>query len=224
MANATNTETDENPVTAAVRQIVKAPAAKATEPAEEAAAATEDEPAEEAEADDAAPFTKADGKPFTAKDHAALDTALKAARKDARDAKAETTRLTAAAGGKDVAVVLAEAETTAEAKWKPLMVRAAARGAFAEAGLTVPEGAGDSVFTRAVQLLDLTALTISDDGLVEGLAEQVEEIRGDFPGLFATADPAPRVKPPRLSAADKPPATKPKTAAELLAARLTGAA
>ncbi len=171
--------------------------------------------------DDTAPAVRDDGKPFTRKDHAALTEALGKARKDAREQKAEAARLTAAAGGKDVASVVAEADTRAMEKFKPLMVKAAARSAFTEAGLTLPAGRADEVFARVVKLLDSEALTITDDGLVEGLAEQVEAIRADFPDLFAGS--APR-RAPRIPAADRPGSTPPKTSAERLAASLIGAA
>lgn len=168
---------------------------------------------------DEAPAVRDDGKPFTRADHKALNTALKAARKEARDTAAELTRLRDTTGGKDAAQLVADAEQRASEKFKPLMVKAAARAAFTEAGLVLPAGRADEVYARAVRLLDADTLTITADGLVEGLAEQVEGIRADFPDLFAGA----ARRAPRISAADKPGgAVAPKTSAERLAAQLLG--
>ena len=180
---------------------------------EEKAAATSDadEPAKPE------PLLKDDGTPYTKADITGLQTALKAARKDAREYKAQLEELKAKGGDRPLDEVIAEAESNATAKWKPLMVRAAARAAFAEAGLALPEGRQEEAFQRAVRLLDEDALTISEDGLVEGLAEQVESIRKDFPDLFTTA------RRPRIQAADRPAGPKPApTAADRLAELLAG--
>jgi hypothetical protein len=160
------------------------------------------------EAPDDGPAVRDDGQPFTRKDHTALAEALKKARKEARDTAAELTKLKQ----------LADADTRAMEKFKPLMVKAAARSAFTEAGLSLPADRADEVFARAVKLLDTDALTITDDGTVDGLAEQVEAIRADFPDLFATTRKA-----PRIAAADrKTEPAPPKSAAEKLAASLMG--
>ncbi|HLU29973.1 MAG TPA: phage scaffolding protein [Glycomyces sp.] len=175
----------------------------------------EDKPVEKS--DEPEKLVKADGTPYTKADIDGLQTALKAARKDARELKAQLDELKAKGGDRPLDEVVAEAESSATAKWKPLMVRAAARAAFAEAGLALPEGRQEEAFQRAVRLLDEDALTISEDGLVEGLAEQVESIRKDFPDLFTTA------RRPRIQAADRPAGPKPApTAADRLAELLAG--
>lgn len=207
-----------DPLTAAVKEAGKAtpPEAPPAAPAPEKPAEKQDEaPAVE---EDPGPAIRDDGKPFTAKDHTALNEALKKARKEARDSAAELTRLKEATGGKDVSEALKDADTRAHAKFKPLMVKAAARAAFVEAGLTLPAGRIDEVFARAVKLLDLEALTITDDGLVEGLGQQIEGIRADFPDLFSNTRKA-----PRLQVADKPAgAAPPATSANRLAEALLG--
>lgn len=214
-----DTDTGNDTDTTLAEAVKEAGKVKKDPPAEAVEPAAEDAPAEDPPVDEAdVPAVREDGKPFTAKDHTALSEALKKARKDARDASAELAKVMEAAGGKDVSEALADADTRAMAKFKPLMVKAAARSAFTEAGLSLPANRADEVFARAVKLLDADALTITDDGLVEGLAEQVEAIRADFPDLFSTSRRAPRIQ-----AADrKTEPAAPKSAAERLAAGLMG--
>lgn len=180
-------------------------------------------PVEEAEGDDT-PAMREDGKPFTRKDLQSLQEALKKVRKEAREAKAEATRLAAASqDAKAGADAIAQAETAAAEKYKPLIIRAHARGVFAEAGLSLPEGRSDEVFARAVRLLDMDALTVGDDGVVEGLREQVEEIRADFPELFTTARNR-ATGAPKVQAAEKTPAPVKKSLDQMLVERLRGTA
>jgi hypothetical protein len=73
---------------------------------------------------------------------------------------------------------------------------------------------------RVFKLLDVDDLTIEDDGTVDGLAEQVEEIKGDFPELFAAVG---RSRAGRVDGADRGTGNgKPKTASEIQAAALLG--
>jgi hypothetical protein len=138
------------------------------------------------------PALREDGKPVTAADWAALREALTKARKDARTAKRTAKggsgTATGGAGSEEgapnVDEIRRESETAAEAKWKPTVVRTAARAAFAEAGL-VSGKSGDAAMKRAIRLLDLADLDVDEDGNVEGLEEQIDEIKADFPELFA---------------------------------------
>lgn len=230
MTDTRTTATDEDPLAAAVRQTAKAktpppadpaPSDEGTDTPDPTGDPADDDsaPAETAQ-DEPSPLVKDDGSPFTRADLDAIQTALRAARKDAKDAKKALADLQAKGGDRPLDEVVADAEQTAAAKWKPLMVRAAARAAFAEAGLSLPKGRADEALARAVRLLDEDTLTITDGGLVEGLTEQVEAIRADFPDLFTTA-----VRRPRVDAGDKPaPGKAPQSAADRLAARLLGAA
>jgi hypothetical protein len=164
-------------------------------------------------------LTKADGSPFERSDLDALNTALKAARRDAKDANTALAAIKAAGGDRDPAEVLAEATANTEAVWRPRLVRSAAKGALTAAGLALPEGREQEVMARAIRLLDEDALTITDDGDVEGLAEQIESLRADFPDLFAPPRRASRAVQP----ADRPgSAAPPKSTAELLAAQHLG--
>lgn len=145
-------------------------------------------------------------------------TALKKARRDARAAKRDKPADSTGGDAPDVDKAVAEATTAAEGKWKPLVVRAAARTAFVEAGLVLPKKNPDGAMARVLKLLDVDDLEIGDDGQVDGLREQVEEIRADFPELFATA----RSRTGRVDGADKPGDRngKPRSSAEAIAALL----
>jgi hypothetical protein len=192
-----------------------------TAPSEKPAPATDDKSEGEGKADpgksaEPGPLLKADGKPFGQSDLDALNTALKAARADAKAATSQLAAVKAAGGDRDPAEVVAETTASVEGVWKPRLVKSAARAALTAAGLALPEGREAEVMARAIRLLDEDALTITDDGDVEGLAEQVESLRTDFPDLFVASRRASRAVRP----ADRPgtPAP-PKSTAELLAAQ-----
>lgn len=75
-----------------------------------------------------------------------------------------------------------EAEAKAEARWKPVFVRREAAHALQEAGLI---GKPD----RLLKLLDIDKLDVELDEEtgevdVDGLADQVAELRKDYPSLF----------------------------------------
>lgn len=202
---------------------VEAPAEKPADKVEEPAGKVEGEPADKVEEPaekTATDLVKDDGSPFTRADLDGLQNALKASRKEARDAKGELATLKTKGADRPVEEIEADIEAAATAKWKPLMVKAAARAAFAEAGLVLPKDRADEALARAVRLLDTDTLTISDDGLVVGLADQVEALRSDFPDLFAGS--AAR-RPGRIDAGDKAGSGKPPAStAELIAAGLLG--
>lgn len=172
-----------------------------------------EEPAQDA-------LTKPDGTPFTKTDLDGLQTALRAARKDAREALAEVATLKTKTGDRSVEQIEQEAATVAESTWKPRLVRQAARAAFAEAGLALPAGRETEAVARAVRLLDVDSLTVDDEGTVVGLAEQVDSLRSDFPDLFAGVA---NRRPPAINAGDRPAGAKPPVSvADRLAAQLTG--
>lgn len=172
---------------------------------------------------EAAPPVKPDGTPYTMADIEALQEALRKARKDARAAArgrgVELPPVDGDDSAPDVDKLRAEVESAAVAKWKPLVVRTAARSAFVEAGLVLPKDGADEALARVVRLLDLDDIDVTEDGQVDGLAEQVDEIKRDFPELFASA----RRPAARVDAGGKPAApVAPKSSAELLAAQLLG--
>lgn len=127
--------------------------------------------------DDEAPAVREDGKPFTKKDLVALQDSLKNARRAERAAKR-------AARGKGRAGT-DDAEKAAEAKYKPIVVGAAARAAFATAGLVSEKGKEAVALKRVMKMLDMDDIELTEDGEVEGLEEQIEQIKSEMPHLFA---------------------------------------
>jgi hypothetical protein len=113
----------------------------------------------------------------------------KSSKRNARDAKKLRLELDALkAKGADTdkaadedAIALARAEARAEAiaEQKPKLIKQAARAAFVSAGL---QGSPD----RLVKLLDMDDIEIDDDGDIEGLDDQVEELKAEFPKLFGS--------------------------------------
>lgn len=131
--------------------------------------------------------------------------------KERREKLAELAKATEDADGKRSR----EQAEAAEARYKPIAVRAAARAAFLEAGLP----AGTDGMAKLVRLLDLDAIDVTDDGEVSGLQEQVNQLKADFPALFAT----PRQRAPRLDTGSRAPAPAgPKTSAQRIAAQVLG--
>lgn len=127
--------------------------------------------------DDSAPATRDDGEPFTRADLKALQESLKNARRAERAAKR-------AARGKGKAGT-DDAEKAAEAKYKPIVVNAAARAAFASAGLVTEKGKEAASLKRVMKMLDMDDIELTEDGEVEGLEEQIDQIKSEMPHLFA---------------------------------------
>lgn len=74
--------------------------------------------------------------------------------------------------------IKAEAKREAEAAYKPMIIKTAARAAFAEAGIR-PER-----LDRAVKNLELDGLELASDGTVEGLDDQIQDLKDDTPEWF----------------------------------------
>lgn len=199
-----------------------------TNPVSEAEAPEADDEAVEEETDE--PYVKPDGSPFTAADYAKLTGTVKNARLREREAKAELAeagkpkpRVKPKAEDSEAEVVDPEKLTAdardAEAKaWKPRVVKAQARAEFASAGLVLPKKDDGTAMARVLRMLDLDELEVGEDGRVEGLAEQVEEIKAEFPEMFASAR-----RPGGIDAAGRTgPGQKSKTSSDQLAAQLLG--
>lgn len=70
-----------------------------------------------------------------------------------------------------------EGENGATARYRAIIGKQAAKAAFLEAGLTgKPDG--------LLKLIDFDDLEINEDGDVDGLDDQVTQIKGDYPELF----------------------------------------
>lgn len=104
-----------------------------------------------------------------------------------------------------------EAREAGEARYRAPLMKAAARAALSEAGVS---GSTD----RVLRLVDLDALTVDDDGDIVGLEGEVERVKSEYPEFFQSERPKPKPKP---TGANRPPAKeKPKSSAEKHAARL----
>lgn len=121
----------------------------------------------------------------------------------------------ARAGETEHEKALREAREEGEKRYRAPLVKAAARAALSEAGLS---GSTD----RVMRLLDLEALSVDDGGDVIGVDGEVARIKQEYPEFFQTAKPKPK---PRPTAADRQPAEeKPRSSAERHAMKVLGRA
>lgn len=86
----------------------------------------------------------------------------------------------AKARAREKALARAAAEQ-AETTWKPRVIRAHALAALAGAGAKDPK--------RAARLIDQSDITFDDDGEPEGLDDQVDALKAEYPELFEAAKP-----------------------------------
>lgn len=129
---------------------------------------------------------------------------------------------------------LREAREEGEKRYRQPLVRTAARSALVEAGALAflqdekePESQaardkGESRLSRLLKLVDTEGLDVDEDGSVSGLEAAIDDLRRDYPELFAASARKPKVRPtgaPRPAAPEKP-----KSTAEQHAARLLGRA
>lgn len=77
---------------------------------------------------------------------------------------------------KDATETAEEAEERISKKWKPKVIRQGAKAALSEAGASNP--------ARLVGLLDMDSLDIDDDGEVDGLEDEIDRLKDEFPELF----------------------------------------
>ncbi|MER5715723.1 hypothetical protein [Streptomyces sp. NPDC002132] len=177
-----------------------------------------------------------DYKPPSKDEWARTQAALKKANDDAKRHRLRNKELEDKARGDETEheKALREAREEGEKRYRTPLVRTAVRGALVEAGAlaflqeekdpdssTVREK-GESRLNRLLKLVDMDGLDVDDDGSVSGLEAAVDELRKDYPELFSA--PARRAK-ARPTGAPRPAVQeKPKSTAELHAARLLGRA
>jgi hypothetical protein len=99
-----------------------------------------------------------------------------------------------------------EVSEAEESKWKKRVVRQAAKAALLEAGLQ-----GDP--TKLARLVDEDDVEVDDDGeIADGLEEQIDSIKEDYPDLFEdkNAPPPKSTRRARIDGGDRgrPPARK----------------
>lgn len=109
---------------------------------------------------------------------------------------------------------LREAREEGEKRFREPMKKSGVRAALAEAGFSTPD--------RLLKLIDWDAITVDDDGALIGAESEVDRVKSEYPELLPQDKPKPKVRP---TGAPKPAATeKPKSTAEIHAARLLGRA
>ena len=107
---------------------------------------------------------------------------------------------------------LREAREEGEKRFREPMKKAGVRAALAEAGFSSPD--------RLMKLIDWDAVSVDDDGELLGVEAEVDRVKSDYPELLPQEKPKPKARP---TGAPRPPAQeKPKSTAELHAARLLG--
>ena len=214
-------------------------------PDEEPETDEEPEGGDEPEAEDTPkpkpPAKKADDKPDDyappSKDEwARTQAALKKANEDAKRHRLRNKELEEKARGDETEheKALREAREEGEKRYRTPLVRTAVRGALVEAGALAfleeekdpkseeAQKKASSRMARLMKLVDFDSLDVDEDGSVSGLEAAVAELTRDLPDLFATPVRKPKIK---MTGAPRQPAPeKPKSTAELHAARLLGRA
>jgi hypothetical protein len=109
---------------------------------------------------------------------------------------------------------LREAREEGESRFRAPLVKAAARAALSDAGVSGPAD-------RVLRLLEMDGLSVDEDGDVVGLESEIDRVKAEYPEFFQTAAKAkPKVRP---TAADRKPAEeKAKSSAEQHAMRVLG--
>ncbi|WP_225825603.1 phage scaffolding protein [Streptomyces naphthomycinicus] len=175
-------------------------------------------------------------KPPSKDEWARTQAALKKANEDAKRHRLRNRELEEKARGDETEheKALREAREEGEKRYRTPLVRTAVRGALVEAGALAflqdekdpkSEDAakkGESRLARLMKLVDLDALDVDEDGSVSGLESAVADVIHDFPDLFATAPRKPKARP--TGAPRQPVQEKPKSTAEIHAAKLLGRA
>ena len=91
----------------------------------------------------------------------------------------------------------AEAAAAAEARLKPIAIRAAAKAALLEANFQQPT---DARVKKLIKRLDFDDIEVDEEGEITGLQTQIDQLVDDFPELFTSpaapaTTPTPKPKP-----------------------------
>lgn len=121
------------------------------------------------------------------------------------------------ANGKDTS---ADQPTEREQAWESTAVKLAARASFREAGFAGDKGG----MAKLVRMIDTDDIEFDPEtGEVDGIDEQVADLKKSFPGLFADPEPeGKKVTAPRIKRGQGEAAVKEKSSTERLAERLLG--
>lgn len=151
-----------------------------------------------------------DWKPPTEYEWRKVQRALKRANKEAENLRRNTETVDDAEKEENDKKLRQEAVKEADARWKPVVVKQAARAALAEAGLIKNPN-------RLLRMLDMDDIDVSEDGEIDGLDEQIRDFKKEFPEFFG------RRSPKDVDGGDKGSrASRGKGSADLIARALTG--
>lgn len=181
---------------------------------EEPADDTESEPEETPKPKPPAKKPEDDYKPPSRDEWARTQAALKKANDDAKRHRLRNKELEDKARGDETEheKALREAREEGEKRFREPMKKSGVRAALAEAGFTSPD--------RLMKLIDWDAISVDDEGGLLGVEAEVDRVKSDYPELLPQERPKPK---PRPTGAPRPAAVeKPKSTAELHAARLLG--
>ncbi|MFB7111735.1 phage scaffolding protein [Streptomyces sp. NPDC056291] len=149
-------------------------------------------------------------KPPTELEWRKVQRALKRANKEAENLRRNSETTNEAEKEETEKRIREEAVTDSEARWKPIVVKQAARAALAEAGLVKNPN-------RLLKLLEMDDIDVSEDGEIDGLDEQIRDFKKEYPEFFG------RRSPRDVDGGDKGSrATRDKGSAALIARSLTG--
>lgn len=157
-----------------------------------------------------------DFKPPSKDEWARTQAALRKANDDAKRHRLRNKELEEKARGDETEheKALREAREEGEQKYREPMKRSGVRAALAEAGFASPD--------RLMKLIDWDAITVDDGGELIGAEAEVDRVKTEYPELLPQEKPKPKVRP---TGAPKPAAAeKPKSTAEIHAARILGRA
>jgi DNA polymerase III gamma/tau subunit len=157
-----------------------------------------------------------DFKPPSKDEWARTQAALKKANEDAKRHRLRNKELEEKVRGDETEheKALREAREEGEKRFREPMKRAGVRAALAEAGFTSPD--------RLMKLIDWDAVSVDDEGELLGIEAEVDRVKGEYPELLPQDKPKPKARP---TGAPRPPAVeKPKSTAEIHAARILGRA
>jgi hypothetical protein len=118
-----------------------------------------------------------------------------------------------------------ETETATRGEMLPVVIKYAATSALRDAGFDFPDDkdARAAKLKRALKLMDVEDVEVDDEGEVLGLEDAIDELKAEFPELFAKAGGTrQRKRPGNIGGTGKPVARK-KSLTELQAEALFGA-
>ncbi|KND38474.1 phage scaffolding protein [Streptomyces acidiscabies] len=108
--------------------------------------------------------------------------ALKRANKEAENLRKNTDTVDGTEKEENEKKVRDDAVKESDSRWKPIVVKQAARAALAEAGLIKPPN-------RLLRMLDMDDIDVNEDGEIDGLDEQIRDFKKEFPEFFGRSTP-----------------------------------